>query len=473
MVFDGEKPLENSAVVCFLKMARNKRFSVFKTHDYSPENFEVMVVESDMARRTVSTVLDSRTNKPVNILSALSSYLNCSVDELSSKVRNKAFAIENMGRLYLRSIASVNVEEGSFTSYCDIGRGDKLIFMKSTGGPDKSREDFDRFMEGKNQPVGAIIMDCVTRRIAREQYSRRLDIFDEIPAAGFSTFGELLGINLNESLCALLFFDVPSNIPFFDPFVDRVAGHYARYATWFPRRKLVHAAFLAEARRRLIDDLNGEIGKNAGLTNFLNNTLEVMISLGADVKSIANKMAVDKAEVEKLRRANMGEKLAESVQLISHAGEILDATINVINGIARQTNLLSLNAMIEASRAGDAGRGFAVVAQEVRKLANDTREALSRLAPERSSGVVNGRHGTGILETVKNLSDLVNQSSRSHETAIQINQRLNREAHDLVGIIQLYVSDLRSSLEQARENSVQLSNLKSLATELKRLEGSV
>ncbi len=93
-----------------------------------------------------------------------------------------------------------------------------------------------------------------------------------------------------------------------------------------------------------------------------NSSKEGVVTMGSVVESME----------EILKSA---EVTSNSIDVLAQRSEEIARTLNVITDIASQTNLLALNAAIEAARAGDAGRGFAVVAEEIRKLAEDSRNS--------------------------------------------------------------------------------------------------
>lgn len=92
------------------------------------------------------------------------------------------------------------------------------------------------------------------------------------------------------------------------------------------------------------------------------------------------KESVQKAITQMSAIERVTEESAAVVQGLGEQSTRIGEIVDVITGIADQTNLLALNAAIEAARAGDQGRGFAVVAEEVRKLAEQSRQAAEQIA---------------------------------------------------------------------------------------------
>ena len=150
-----------------------------------------------------------------------------------------------------------------------------------------------------------------------------------------------------------------------------------------------------------VDAFSEGVGKSLDTMNTIRSHVEVTTQMTQDGGKLVQ------ATVEQMH--SIADTVEHSSAVIGKLGERskeIGAIIDTISGIAEQTNLLALNAAIEAARAGEHGRGFSVVAEEVRKLAEESQEAATKIsdliaAIQKETGAAVSAMETGRAEAEK------------------------------------------------------------------------
>ena len=193
-----------------------------------------------------------------------------------------------------------------------------------------------------------------------------------------------------------------------------------------------------------MDEMNTtvmEVARNAGDARAQSESTRDQATRGAD---LVNKVIAAIHQVN-----NVAMELQHNMQDLGAQAESIGGVMNVISDIADQTNLLALNAAIEAARAGEAGRGFAVVADEVRKLAEKTMSATNEV----------GSSINGIQASTANNIQRVGAATASVSEATELagtSGNALKEIVTLAGENSALISSIAAAAEQQSATSVEI-----------------
>ena len=190
----------------------------------------------------------------------------------------------------------------------------------------------------------------------------------------------------------------------------------------------------------------------------LSDQIDAITALSNEMDELSNKTkaTTDKGmqEVESLRDRNaetnaMNGRIQQQIESLASNIANINQIITSIQGITEQTNLLALNASIEAARAGEHGKGFAVVAEEVRKLAEQSKNETDIIKQTVDSILVNSKQTVAVIASNAELMQSQNESVQSTEVAFKDNSELSNSIASSINELMAKLSDMLEHKNQA------------------------
>lgn len=335
-IFDSHKVVEHHAVIVLIKLARGRGFGVLKSQNFQKTDQSLVVIEADADRRMVYSVIDPKSGTVQPIVSVLSRLLDVPPAGIMDRLEKISFGLELKNELFVRSVRKIDYEKGALGFYCDVNPGDTLHILQTTDFAAQTRGDITTYLDRNPPPLGVVLNDCVLRRQHNPAALASLEDLWPVPVAGFSTFGELFGIAINESLSALVFFDT-SDADVRDSYIEHFPVYYARFVNHFTLTEVSRLQVMGEIRQNIISELQKYVGAGSLWGRKIQTVLEQTAQVRDEIKSVRTLLT---DSIQRVTAAADATTIAFEFSDLSSTLTNLHEVLNGIDMIAARTGVM-------------------------------------------------------------------------------------------------------------------------------------
>jgi len=242
-------------------------------------------------------------------------------------------------------------------------------------------------------------------------------------------FQILLNSEAKMSTSAKELLDVVSLLSNFDVGMTHIANQLTDFASEMSTVSESNLAIVEQTTANM-NEVNNVVASTSKTLNSLSSESELLVKKNDESMRLLNELQSFKDNV-----IRDNEVMIDKIQNLLDLATKVENVVKSVQNIAEETNLLALNAAIEAARAGENGRGFAVVAQEIRKLADDTKQELKGMMQFVSSiQIAAGESKTSLNNTIKSSAQMSEKIEAVSDTISKNVSMLNDVIKD-IGII--------------------------------------